>query len=90
MSKIFVNYDPFAKESQILIESADGTTGTVYGDSELSRLAETVALRANELGVEQTKVYVRAPKVFYDKLSSFVQAAQQNYTIAQPINMERV
>lgn len=90
MSKIFVNYDPFAKESQILIEKSDGTTGAVYSDSELSQLAATVTQRANELGVEQTKVYVRAPKVFYDKLVSYVQTAQKEYAINQPITMERI
>ena len=87
MTKIVINYDPFAMESQILIIGADGTQGTTYSNSELSQLAETIALRAQEFGVEQTKVYVRAPKVFYDKLATFVQTVQKNYSLAN-INME--
>ena len=89
MTKIVINYDPFAMESQILIMGEDGTQGTTYSNSELSQLAETVALRAQEFGVEQTKVYVRAPKVFYDKFTTYVQAAQKNYSLAN-INMERI
>lgn len=90
MTKIVVNYDPFAKESQILITNKDGTIGTTYGDSELSRLAETVALRASELGQEEIIVYVRAPEVFYNKLTTLVQTAQKNYSHTNKITMERI
>lgn len=90
MTNIVINYDPFAMESQILITGTDGgTTGSTYGNSELSQLAETVAQRANEFGVENTKVYVRAPQVFYDKLVQYVQAAQNTYSLTT-INMEKI
>lgn len=89
MTQMFINYDPFAMESQILIQNNDNTTGTTYSNSELSQLAETVALRASELADEQIKVYVRAPQVFYDKLITFVQAAQTNYSLTNII-MERI
>lgn len=89
MTQMFINYDPFAMESQILIQNNDDTTGTTYSNSELSQLAETVALRASELADEQIKVYVRAPQVFYDKLITFIQAAQTNYSLTNII-MERI
>ena len=89
MTQMFINYDPFAMESQILIKNDDDTIGTTYSNSELSQLAETVALRASKLANEQVKVYVRAPQVFYDKLITFVQAAQNNYSLTN-ITMERI
>lgn len=87
MTNIVINYDPFAMESQILITGVNGTQGTTYSNSELSQLAETIALRAYEFGVNDTKVFVRAPKVFYDKLVSYVRAAQNTYSLSD-INME--
>ena len=87
MTKIIVNYDPFAKESQILTTDENGTTGTTYSDSELSRLAETVALRASELDQEETKIYIHAPEIFYNKLTSLVQA---HYALNNKITMERI
>ena len=90
MTQMFINYDPFAMESQILIKNDDDNTiGTTYSNSELSQLAETIALRASELADEQIKVYVRAPQIFYDKLITFVQAAQTNYSLTNII-MERI
>ena len=90
MTNIVINYDPFAMESQILITGADGgTIGNTYSNSELSQLAETIAQRASEFGAENTKIYVRAPQIFYNKLVSYVQNVQTTYSLTN-INMERI
>ena len=75
MNSIVVNYDPFGLESQILITREGETIGNTYCNSELINLAETVVRSAHHYGI--SRVYVRAPKVFYDELTNLVQAQEK-------------
>lgn len=46
LDSIFINYDPFGKESQLLVTREGKTVGNTYCDSELAGLAETAVKTA--------------------------------------------
>lgn len=94
MNGIYVNYDPFAMESQvILIEKGLLTAkGKVHYRSDPDQLSDDLLhLVQTAFNKEkEVKVFVHAPKVFYDKLSELVQAQKTQYNMTQTIILERI
>lgn len=89
LDSIFINYDPFGKKSQLLVTREGKTVGNTYCDSELAGLAETAVKTAQHHGI--SRVYVRAPQVFYDELNRLAQAAQKRiFGLSDNIVLERV
>lgn len=88
MNSIFINYDPFGMESQVLITKEGKTVGNTYYRSELSKLAEFVVKSAHEHDIQS--VHVRAPAVLYDELNNLVQAQEHVLYSMNQIKMERI
>ena len=92
MNGIFINYDPFAMESQILIVHNGNAIGDTYSQSEVNELTEKlfdIVTNSDKLG-NDVKVYVRAPDFIYDELTNLVQAHKKNYSINKTITMEQI
>ena len=90
MNGIFINYDPFALESQVLIVQDGNAIGDTYSKSEVNELASRlIELITTDENLNDVKVYVRAPDFIYDELTNLVQTQQKNYS-NKTIIMEQV
>lgn len=89
MNGIYVNYDPFSMESQILIVENGQTIGQTYYKSELNQLAEQIALYAKESSLDDLRVFVRAPGVFYTSLENRINDKIKKYSLTK-ITLEKV
>ena len=90
MNGIFINYDPFALESQVLIVQDGNAIGDTYSKSEVNELASRlIELITADENLNDVKVYVRAPDFIYDELTNLVQTQQKNYS-NKTIIMEQV
>ena len=89
MNGIYVNYDPFSMESQVLIVEKGKTIGQTYYKSELNQLAEQIATYAKDNSLEDLHVFVRAPGVFYTSLENRIKDKIKKYSLTK-ITLEKV
>ena len=70
---IYINYNPFTVESRTLIIKDGIPHSESFAKSDLPKLAQYIIDTANTIeDMDEIKVYVRAPQVFYDKLGELI------------------
>ena len=70
---IYVNYHPFDAESRTLIIKDSVPQSESFAKSDLPKLAQYIIDTANTIeDMDEIKIYVRAPQVFYNKLGELI------------------